>query len=150
MSMRRFTRLTNAFSKKAQNLEAAVSLHFMHYNFCRIHQTLRYTPAMEAGVSKRPWSVEDVVNLLEGGGMKLRRLGMDVKMKWWGWLGIAVAFWPVSNSSDYLIGAFMNSLAAEGDGLSQIGRGIQMFAVMLPMLVGRLAAALMIWVSARE
>ena len=61
---RRFTRLTNAFSKKVANLEAAVALHFMHYNFCRIHQSLRVTPAMEAGVTKRLRSVEDIVNLL--------------------------------------------------------------------------------------
>lgn len=81
--------------------------------------------------------------------MKLSKLGMNVKMKWWGWLGIAVAFWPVSNSADYLIGAFLG-LTTEADGLSQIGRGIQMVAVMLPMVIGRLAAALMIWVSARE
>ena len=64
MSMRRFTRLTNAFSKKAANLEAAVALHFMYYNFCRIHQSLRVTPAMEAGVTRRLWSVEDIVSLL--------------------------------------------------------------------------------------
>ena len=64
MSMRRFTRLTNAFSKKVQNLEAAVSLHFMHYNFARIHQTLRVTPAMAAGVASRPWEVSDIVKLL--------------------------------------------------------------------------------------
>lgn len=64
MSMRRFTRLTNAFSKKVQNLEAAVSLHFMHYNFCRMHQSLRVTPAMAAGVAKRPWSIGDIVNLI--------------------------------------------------------------------------------------
>jgi hypothetical protein len=51
MSMRRFTRLTNAFSKKVENLEAAVALHFMWYNFGRVHQTLRVTPAMEACVS---------------------------------------------------------------------------------------------------
>ncbi|MGD0017297.1 MAG: IS1 family transposase [Verrucomicrobiia bacterium] len=64
MSMRRFTRLTNAFSKKVENHEAAVALHFMHYNFCRIHQTLRVTPAMAAGVSDHVWSLEEVIALL--------------------------------------------------------------------------------------
>src|SRR6266545_7344702 len=64
MGMRRFTRLTNAFSKKLANHAAAVALHFMHYNFCRIHQTLRITPAMAAGVAKSPWTVEDLVGLL--------------------------------------------------------------------------------------
>lgn len=64
MSMRRFTRLTNAFSKKLDNLRHAVALHFMHYNFVRVHQTLRCSPAMAAGVSKRLWSIEDIVNLL--------------------------------------------------------------------------------------
>ncbi len=64
MSMRRFTRLTNAFSKKIENLEHAVALHFMHYNFCRIHQSLRITPAMAAGVTNRLWEIEDIVNLL--------------------------------------------------------------------------------------
>lgn len=62
MSMRRFTRLTNAFSKKVQNLEYAVALHFMYYNFVRIHQSLRVTPAMEAGVASRPWTLEDIVS----------------------------------------------------------------------------------------
>lgn len=64
MSMRRFTRLTNAFSKKLENLEHAVALHYMYYNFCRIHQTLRVTPAMEAGVSDHVWSLEEVIALL--------------------------------------------------------------------------------------
>jgi hypothetical protein len=64
MSMRRFTRLTNAFSKKVENLEAAVALHFMYYNFARIHQTLRVTPAIEAGVSDHVWSLEEIVGLL--------------------------------------------------------------------------------------
>ena len=64
MSMRRFTRLTNAHSKKVDNLEAAVALHYMHYNFCRIHQTLRVTPAMEAGVSDHVWSLEEIIALL--------------------------------------------------------------------------------------
>jgi IS1 family transposase len=64
MKMRRFTRLTNAFSKKVDNHIAAVALHYMHYNFCRIHQTLRVTPAMEAGVTDHVWTIEEVVNLL--------------------------------------------------------------------------------------
>ncbi|HEY3277768.1 MAG TPA: IS1 family transposase [Syntrophorhabdaceae bacterium] len=64
MSMRRFTRLTNAFSKKAENHAHAVALHFMHYNFCRIHKTLRVTPAMAAGVTERVWEIRDIVDLL--------------------------------------------------------------------------------------
>lgn len=64
MSMRRFTRLTNAFSKKLENHSAAISLYFMFYNFARIHQTLRVTPAMEAGVSNRVWEIEEIVGLL--------------------------------------------------------------------------------------
>jgi len=56
--MRRFTRLTNAFSKKLENLSHAVALHFMHYKFARIHQTLRVTPAMEAGVTGHLWSLD--------------------------------------------------------------------------------------------
>jgi IS1 family transposase len=65
MNMRRFTRLTNAFSKKVENLEHAVALHFMNYNFCRIHGSLRVTPAMEAGVADHVWSLEEVVALLD-------------------------------------------------------------------------------------
>ena len=61
MSMRRFTRLTNAFSKKIENLQAAVSLHFCHYNFVRLHKTIRTTPAMAAGVENRLWSIEELV-----------------------------------------------------------------------------------------
>jgi IS1 family transposase len=61
MSLRRFTRLTNAFSKKVENLRAAVSLHFAHYNFVRVHRSLRVTPAMEAGVSDRLWSLDELV-----------------------------------------------------------------------------------------
>ena len=63
MGMRRFTRLTNGFSKKVQNLEHAVSLHFMHYNFARIHKTLRVTPAMAAGVSDHVWALEEIAAL---------------------------------------------------------------------------------------
>ena len=65
MGMRRFTRLTNGFSKKIDNLRHAVALHFMHYNFVRIHTTLKVTPAMEAGVTDKLWSLEDIVKLLE-------------------------------------------------------------------------------------
>lgn len=65
MGMRRFTRLTNGFSKKLENHIAAISLHFMHYNFCRIHQTLRVTPAMAAGVTNRLWSIADIIALLD-------------------------------------------------------------------------------------
>ncbi|HEX7766891.1 MAG TPA: IS1 family transposase [Nitrospira sp.] len=65
MSMRRMTRLTNAFSKKIENQAHAVALHFMHYNFARIHQTLRVTPAMEAGVSDHVWSLEEIAGLLD-------------------------------------------------------------------------------------
>lgn len=65
MSMRRFTRLTNAFSKKVENQAAAVTLYAMHYNFGRIHQTLRVTPAMEAGVSDHVWSIDEIVALLD-------------------------------------------------------------------------------------
>ncbi len=64
MQMRRFTRLTNAFSKKAENLACALALHFMHYNFCRVHQTVKMTPAMAAGVADHVWSVEELVGLL--------------------------------------------------------------------------------------
>lgn len=65
MGMRRFTRLTNAFSKKAENHAYAVALHFMHYNYCRIHQTLRVTPAMAANLVSSPWTVDDIVALVE-------------------------------------------------------------------------------------
>jgi IS1 family transposase len=64
MGMRRFTRLTNGFSKKVENLEHAVGLHFMHYNFARIHKTLRVTPAMEAGVADHVWSIEEIAALI--------------------------------------------------------------------------------------
>jgi IS1 family transposase len=65
MSMRRFTRLTNAFSKKVENLTAAVSLHFFHYNFCRVHKSLDgKTPAMAAGVTDHVWTLDELVGLL--------------------------------------------------------------------------------------
>lgn len=65
MGMRRFTRLTNGFSKKVENLGHAVALHFVHYNFCRKHQTLKTTPAIAAGVEDHIWSVEEIVALTE-------------------------------------------------------------------------------------
>src|SRR5439155_17184251 len=72
MQMRRFTRLTNAFSKKAENHAHAVALHFAHYNFCRVHQTLTkaakgiyQTPAMAAGLTDHVWTVADLVSLLD-------------------------------------------------------------------------------------
>ena len=63
MGMRRLTRLTNGFSKKVQNLEFAVALHFMYYNFGRIHKTLRVTPAMEANLTDHVWTMEEIATL---------------------------------------------------------------------------------------
>ena len=65
MSSRRFTRLTNAFSKKLENHALSVALHYMHYNFYRIHKTLRVTPAMAAGVTDRLWTLADLAALVE-------------------------------------------------------------------------------------
>ena len=59
--MRRFTRLTNAFSKKLENHLHMLSLYFVHYNFCRVHQTLRVTPAMQAGITDHVWSVAELL-----------------------------------------------------------------------------------------
>ena len=64
--MRRFTRLTNAFSKKVENHEHMLAIYFLYYNFCRVHQTLRVTPAMEAGISNHVWTIEEMVKLLDG------------------------------------------------------------------------------------
>lgn len=65
MHMRRFTRLTNGFSKKVENHAHAVALHFMFYNFCRIHKTLRVTPAMQAGIADHDWMLEDIAQLAD-------------------------------------------------------------------------------------
>lgn len=65
MGMRRFTRLTNASSKKVENLGYEVALHFMYYNFCRVHQTLRVTPAMEAGITDHVWGIEEMLRLIK-------------------------------------------------------------------------------------
>jgi hypothetical protein len=64
MGMRRFTRLTNGFSKKIENHAAAVALFFMYYNFARVHKTLRYSPAMAAGVDNRLWEIKDIVEMI--------------------------------------------------------------------------------------
>jgi IS1 family transposase len=81
MSMRRFTRLTNAFSKKVENLTAAVSLHFCHYNFCRVHQSLGVTPAMAAGLSEHPWKIEELIGLLEAAESTPIKRGRYVKTR---------------------------------------------------------------------
>jgi IS1 family transposase len=75
MSDRRFTRLTNAFSKKLENHALSVALHYMHYNFCRIHKTLRITPAMAAGVTDHAWSVADIVSMIEAAEPALAKRG---------------------------------------------------------------------------
>ncbi len=66
MGMRRFTRLTNGFSKKLENHGHMIALYFMHYNFCRIHKTLRVTPAMEAGLTDHVWSIEELIEVTSG------------------------------------------------------------------------------------
>ena len=73
MGMRRFTRLTNGFSKKVDNLRHAVALYAVHYNFCRVHMSLRVTPAMEAGLTGRLWTVADIVRLIESRSQQVAR-----------------------------------------------------------------------------
>jgi hypothetical protein len=73
MHMRRFTRLTNAFSKKVENHVAAVSLHWFYYNFVRVHKTLKVSPAMAAGVTDRLWEISDLVAMLEAWEAKEKR-----------------------------------------------------------------------------
>jgi hypothetical protein len=75
MGMRRFTRLTNAFSKKVDNHIYALSLYFVHYNFCRVHKSLRVSPAMVAGVADRLRSMEDVLALIDARAPKAGRRG---------------------------------------------------------------------------
>jgi hypothetical protein len=65
MGMRRFARLTNAFSNKVDNHLWAIALHYMHYNFCRVHKSLRVTPAMEAGITDHVWSIGEIAAILE-------------------------------------------------------------------------------------
>ena len=75
MSMRRFTRLTNGFSKKVENHGYAVAIHYMHYNFARIHQTLRITRAMAAGVSDHAWEIEEMLDRVGPAPLPSRLLG---------------------------------------------------------------------------
>ena len=81
MHMRRFARLTNAFSKKAENHVHSVALHYMFYNFCRVHQTLRVTPAMEAGLADHVWSIEELVTLLPKPVVKASTIESDLVRK---------------------------------------------------------------------
>ncbi|MEM1079918.1 MAG: IS1 family transposase, partial [Pseudomonadota bacterium] len=75
MHMRRFTRLTNAFSKKVENHAHAVALHFMHYNFVRVHQTLKVTPAMQAGLTDRLWDISDLLGLIDANEPEPKKRG---------------------------------------------------------------------------
>lgn len=79
MQQRRFTRLTDAFSKKFENHALSVALHYMHYNFCRIHKTLRITLAMAAGVTDHVWSVADIVAIIEAGEPAPTKRGPYIK-----------------------------------------------------------------------
>jgi len=81
MSIRRFTRLTNAFSKKIENHAAAEAIWFMYYNFCRVHSTLRVTPAMEAGISDHVWSIEEMCALLPESLSAAKRIDKGLILK---------------------------------------------------------------------
>lgn len=89
MNMRRFTRLTNGFSKKLENHIAAISLHFMHYNFVRTHQTLRMTPAMAAGVVSSPMEIADIVRIVEEAEAVTAAQKKAAKEERSGWYGAA-------------------------------------------------------------
>jgi hypothetical protein len=81
MSIRRFTRLTNAFSKKIENHAAAVAIWFMYYNFCRVHQTLRVTPALESGIADHVWSIEEMCSLLPTDGSTTKGIDKALVLK---------------------------------------------------------------------
>jgi IS1 family transposase len=81
MSMRRFTRLTNGFSKKVENHGHAVALYFMYYNFCRVHSSLRITPAMEAGIADHVWTIEEMCSLLPEAPKAARRIEREMTIK---------------------------------------------------------------------
>jgi hypothetical protein len=81
MSIRRFTRLTNAFCKKLENHAAAVALWFMCYNFCRVHSSLRVTPAMESGLSNHVWTIEELCGLLPETASATKRINKELLLK---------------------------------------------------------------------
>jgi hypothetical protein len=81
MGMRRFTRLTNAFSKKVENHRHMVALFFLYYNFCRVHSTLRVTPAMEAGISDHVWTIEELCGLLPHTASAAKRIDKGLILK---------------------------------------------------------------------
>jgi hypothetical protein len=81
MHIRRFTRLTNAFSKKIENHAHSVALHYMFYNFCRIHQTLKVTPAMEAGLTDHVWSLEELCVLMPKPTVRASTIESDLVRK---------------------------------------------------------------------
>jgi hypothetical protein len=81
MGMRRFTRLTNGFSKKLENHGHAVVLYFMHYNFCRVHKTLRVTPAMQSGLADHVWSIEEMCSLLPAAESASKRIDKEIILK---------------------------------------------------------------------
>jgi hypothetical protein len=81
MHMRRFTRLTNAFSKKLSNHRHSVALHYMFYNYCRVHQTLKVTPAMEAGLTDHVWSLEELCALMPKPVVKASKIEKGLVLK---------------------------------------------------------------------
>ena len=81
MHMRRFTRLTNGFSKKVDNHRHMVALHYMYYNFCRIHQTLKVTPAMESGLTDHVWNIEELCALLPKPVVKASKIEAELVRK---------------------------------------------------------------------
>lgn len=89
MHMRRFTRITNAFSKKVENHIAAVSLHSMYYNFVRVHKTLKVSPAMAAGITDRLWEISDLVAMLEAWEAKEKRDTKPILRIWSGKSAVA-------------------------------------------------------------
>ena len=126
--MRRFTRLTNAFSKKVENHAAAIALYFMYYNWGRVHQTLRVTPAMEAGVANHVWNIEEIVTLLGyRGGEKMRVLRQ--------YLGLAI----------------MLAVPPLGGAVLRLTNDIALRLILLPVFLALAGAGLaLMWFNGRE